>query len=55
MIFDEVHHLPAESYRHIAEMFASLSVMGLTATYRREDGLHTELNRLIGGKVFEKR
>ncbi len=55
MIFDEVHHLPAEGYRHIAEMFASPFRMGLTATYEREDGLHTELNRLIGGKVFEKK
>ncbi len=53
IIFDEVHHLPAEGYRHIAEMFASPFRMGLTATYEREDGLHTELNRLVGGKVFE--
>jgi superfamily II DNA or RNA helicase len=29
--------------------------MGLTATFEREDGLHAELNRLVGGKVFEKR
>jgi superfamily II DNA or RNA helicase len=55
MIFDEVHHLPAEGYRNIAEMFASPFRMGLTATFEREDGLHTELNRLVGGKVFEKR
>ncbi len=55
IIFDEVHHLPAEGYRHIAEMFASPSRMGLTATYEREDGLHEELGRLVGGKVFEKR
>ena len=55
IIFDEVHHLPAEGYRHIAEMFASPLRMGLTATYEREDGLHIELNRLVGGKVFEKK
>ena len=55
IIFDEVHHLPAAGYRNIAEMFASPSRMGLTATFEREDGLHTELNRLVGGKVFEKR
>ncbi len=55
IIFDEVHHLPAEGYRHIAEMFASPFRMGLTATYEREDGLHTELNRLVGGMVFEKK
>ena len=55
IIFDEVHHLPAAGYRNIAEMFASPFRMGLTATFEREDGLHAELNRLVGGKVFEKR
>lgn len=55
IIFDEVHHLPAEVYKNIAEMFASPFRMGLTATYEREDGLHAELNRLVGGKVFEKK
>ncbi len=55
IIFDEVHHLPAEGYRNIAEMFASPYRMGLTATFEREDGLHKELNRLVGGKVFEKK
>lgn len=55
IIFDEVHHLPAAGYRNIAEMFAAPCRMGLTATFEREDGLHAELNRLVGGKVFEKR
>lgn len=55
VIFDEVHHLPATGYRNIAEMFASPYRMGLTATFEREDGLHAELNWLVGGKVFEKR
>ncbi|WP_342303648.1 DEAD/DEAH box helicase family protein [Methanolobus sp. ZRKC5] len=55
MIFDEVHHLPAEGYKNIAEMFASPFRMGLTATYEREDGAHSEINRLVGGKVFEKK
>ena len=26
----------------------------MTATYEREDELHSELNRLVGGKVYEK-
>jgi len=52
-IFDEVHHLPAPGYSAIAEFFASPYRLGLTATYEREDGLHFELQRLIGGKVFE--
>ncbi len=53
LIFDEVHHLAAPGYSSIAEMFASPYRLGLTATYEREDGLHSELPRLIGGKVFE--
>jgi superfamily II DNA or RNA helicase len=36
-------------------MFASPFRMGLTATYEREDGLHVELNRLVGGNLFEKK
>ena len=55
LIFDEVHHLPAEGYKQIAEMFASPYRLGLTATYEREDGLHEELKRLIGGKVYERK
>ncbi len=55
LIFDEVHHLPSPGYMHIAEMFASPYRLGLTATYEREDDLHEELTRLIGGKVFEIR
>ncbi len=54
LVFDEVHHLPAKGYRNIAEMFASPFRMGLTATFEREDGLHKDLNRLVGGKVFER-
>ncbi len=53
LVFDEVHHLPAEGYRQIAEFFASPFRLGLTATYEREDGLHEILPRLIGGKIFE--
>src|SRR5713101_7828865 len=52
LIFDEVHHLPGESFRQIAEMFTAPYRMGLTATYEREDMLHQELPRLIGGVVY---
>jgi len=55
LVFDEVHHLPSEGYRHIAEMFCSPYRLGLTATYEREDGLHGELPRLVGGVVFEEK
>ncbi len=53
LIFDEVHHLPSESFRHIAEMFASPYRLGLTATFERDDELHEEITRLIGEKVYE--
>ncbi len=53
LVFDEVHHLPSESYSLIAEMSAAPFRMGLTATYERPDGLHVKLNELVGGKVFE--
>ncbi|MCP8311832.1 MAG: DEAD/DEAH box helicase family protein [Candidatus Methylarchaceae archaeon HK02M1] len=52
IIFDEVHHLPAEGYRQISEMFTAPYRMGLTATYEREDMLHRELPRLTGGVVY---
>lgn len=53
IIFDEVHHLPSPGYRQIAELSAAPFRLGLTATYEREDGLHEELPRLVGGKIFE--
>ncbi|MGD2247459.1 MAG: DEAD/DEAH box helicase family protein [Candidatus Methanofastidiosia archaeon] len=53
IIFDEVHHLPSEGYRHIAEMCASPYRLGLTATYKREDGFEYILPRLVGGKIYE--
>jgi len=52
MIFDEVHHLPAPSYSQIGEMYIAPYRMGLTATYERDDDLHLELPRLVGGCVY---
>lgn len=48
-----MHHLAAEGYRHIAELFAAPYRLGLTATYEREDDKHEDLPRLLGGKVYE--
>ena len=54
VVFDEVHHLAAPGYRSIAEQFASPFRLGLTATIEREDNLHRDFPRLIGGGiVFE--
>ncbi|MDI6886559.1 MAG: DEAD/DEAH box helicase family protein [archaeon] len=53
LLFDEVHHLPSPGYANIAEMFIAPYRLGLTATYEREDGRHNDLERLVGGKVYE--
>jgi superfamily II DNA or RNA helicase len=55
LIFDETHHLPGQSFSQIAEMFTAPYRMGLTATYEREDMLHEELPRLVGGVVYRLR
>jgi superfamily II DNA or RNA helicase len=53
IIFDEVHHLAAPGYRSIAEQFISPYRLGLTATYEREDNLHLDFPRLVGGIVYQ--
>lgn len=53
VVFDEVHHLPSEGYRHIAEMLAAPWRLGLSATYERPDGLHALLPDLVGPLVHE--
>lgn len=53
LVFDEVHHLAAEGYQQIGELFAAPYRMGLTATYERADDRHQELPRLLGSKVYE--
>lgn len=53
LIFDEVHHLAAESYIEIAEYSAAPYRMGLTATLEREDGRHSLLFPLVGGVVYQ--
>ena len=53
VVFDEVHHLAAEGYRHIARALPAPARLGLTATFERADGAHEILDELIGGPVFE--
>ena len=54
LIIDEVHHLPAEKFRYIAEHSVAIYRMGLSATVVREDGKHVELFPLMGGLVYHK-
>jgi superfamily II DNA or RNA helicase len=52
LIFDECHHLPAPTYRLIAESAFTPLRLGLSATPERSDMAHTDLDRLIGPEVY---
>ncbi|MEM4848585.1 MAG: DEAD/DEAH box helicase, partial [Ignisphaera sp.] len=54
LIVDEVHHLPADKFRYIAENMFARYRLGLSATVIREDGRHVELFPLMGGIVYSK-
>ncbi len=54
MIIDEVHHLPADKFRVIAEGILAPYRLGLSATPYREDGKHEELFSLVGGIVYSR-
>ena len=54
MIFDECHHLPAPSYRQIAEGAFTPLRLGLSATPERADQEHLALDRLIGPEVYRR-
>jgi superfamily II DNA or RNA helicase len=54
LIFDECHHLPAPSYRQIAEGAFTPVRLGLSATPERADLEHVALERLIGPEVYRR-
>lgn len=54
IVFDEVHHLPGETYSHAAEFAIAPYRLGLTATPEREDGRHVLLDDLVGPVVYER-
>ncbi len=54
LVFDEVHHLPSESFRQVALMSAAPYRLGLTATLEREDGKHVDLLDLVGDVVYRR-
>jgi len=53
MILDEVHVVPAETFRKVLGVCNAHCKLGLTATLVREDDLITDLNFLIGPKLYE--
>ncbi len=54
LVVDEAHHLPAQKFRTIATGILAPYRLGLSATPYRDDGLHEELFRLMGGLVYYK-
>jgi superfamily II DNA or RNA helicase len=54
LIVDEVHHLPAPTYRAIAAKTAAPWRLGLSATPERSDGGHFDLGQLIGPEVYRR-
>jgi superfamily II DNA or RNA helicase len=54
LVFDEVHHLPADTYRTIAEGAIATARLGLSATPERSDLRHGDLDRLVGPVVYER-
>lgn len=53
MILDEVHVVPARMFRKVSEQVRAHCKLGLTATLLREDDKITDLNYLIGPKLYE--
>jgi len=51
-IFDECHHLPAESFSIVANALPARFRLGLTATRKRADGLTFLLDASLGGILF---
>ncbi len=55
LIADEVHHLPADTYRAIAEAAVAPYRLGLSATLARSDGREEDLAALLGPVVYTER
>ncbi|KAJ1446781.1 P-loop containing nucleoside triphosphate hydrolase protein [Pelagophyceae sp. CCMP2097] len=53
MLLDEVHVVPAVTFRRVLAVCNAHCKLGLTATLVREDDLITDLNFLIGPKLYE--
>ena len=54
LVVDEVHHLPAPTYRVIAARTAAPWRLGLSATPERADAAHHQLLGLIGPEVYRR-
>ncbi|KAI9512989.1 DNA repair helicase rad25 [Russula earlei] len=53
ILLDEVHVVPANMFRRVVTTIKAHSKLGLTATLVREDDKITDLNYMIGPKLYE--
>jgi len=53
VVFDEEHHLPGRCYREAALLSTAPMRLGLTATPQRSDGLHKDLDLLVGPVAYD--
>jgi len=53
MLLDEVHVVPANTFRRVLCLCKAHCKLGLTATLVREDGLIADLSYMIGPKIYE--
>ena len=53
LLLDEVHVVPAHMFRRVIGIVKSHTKLGLTATLVREDDRISDLNFLIGPKLYE--
>ncbi|MGF1472159.1 MAG: DEAD/DEAH box helicase family protein [Rubrobacteraceae bacterium] len=54
VVYDEVHHLPADKYAVIPKMLLAPYSLGLTATPERPDGGHELLPELVGPVCYRR-
>ncbi len=54
VVYDEVHHLPAEKYAVVPKMLLAPYSLGLTATPERPDGRHETLPELVGRICYRR-
>ncbi|GET91731.1 helicase, putative [Leishmania tarentolae] len=53
LVLDEVHVMPAESFRESLGFIDAKGIVGLTATYVREDHRILDLFHLVGPKLYD--
>lgn len=53
VIIDEVHHVPASTFRETLSNISALWKLGLTGTYKRKDGLEFLTNWFVGDNILE--